>query len=211
MRGKDIQRYRANWDGLWLIDTHNGYGEVSPINIDNYKSIKKHLGKFYPELKKRRDKGISPYHLRNCAYHAEFEQTKIVWGNIAYNNSFALLEKGVYLNAPANMITSKKLDLKYILGCLNSQIFNYEFKQIGIFLGHAFEWKKQYVEQIHIPTITSSNYSLVKNIVVLVDEIIVGRQKDNYPSATEDELNQLIYKLYNLTREEIEIIETDDC
>ena len=28
LRGRDIQRYRARWADMWLIDTHNGYGGV---------------------------------------------------------------------------------------------------------------------------------------------------------------------------------------
>ena len=34
LRGRDIQRYRAQWAGLWLIDTHNGYGSIPAVDID---------------------------------------------------------------------------------------------------------------------------------------------------------------------------------
>ncbi len=91
LRGKDISRYKANWGGLWLIDTHNGYGDVPPVNVDRYKSIKKHLDNFYPELKKRQDKGVTPYNLRNCAYHEEFLHDKIVYPNMTTFLPFALL------------------------------------------------------------------------------------------------------------------------
>ena len=65
LRGRDISRYRANWNGLWLIDTHNGYGNIPPVDVENYKAIKRHLDKFHLELEKRKDKGITPYNLRN--------------------------------------------------------------------------------------------------------------------------------------------------
>ena len=34
MRGKDIQRYQARWADHWLIDTHNGYGCVPPVDVN---------------------------------------------------------------------------------------------------------------------------------------------------------------------------------
>ena len=38
LRGRDIRRYMAQWADLWLIDTHNGYGDVSPVDVDDYPS-----------------------------------------------------------------------------------------------------------------------------------------------------------------------------
>ncbi len=34
LRGRDIARYRAKWAGLWLIDIHNGFDDVPPVNVD---------------------------------------------------------------------------------------------------------------------------------------------------------------------------------
>ena len=67
LRGRDIARYQANWAGLWLIDTHNGYAGVPPIDVDNYPAIKAHLDIFIGHLRRRQDKGVTPYNLRNCA------------------------------------------------------------------------------------------------------------------------------------------------
>ena len=36
LRGRDIQRYQAQWAGLWLIDTHNGYGNIPAIDAREY-------------------------------------------------------------------------------------------------------------------------------------------------------------------------------
>ncbi|MGM9068017.1 type IIG restriction enzyme/methyltransferase, partial [Campylobacter jejuni] len=88
LRGRDIKRYRYEWAGLWVINTHNGYksknGEkVEAINIEHYPSLKKHFDEFYPQLEKRSDKGLTPYNLRNCAYIEEFEKEKIVWNPVS--------------------------------------------------------------------------------------------------------------------------------
>ena len=61
---------------MWLIDTHNGYGGVPPIEIDDYPAIKTYLDDYYEQLEKRYDKGRTPYNLRNCAYHEDFIEGK---------------------------------------------------------------------------------------------------------------------------------------
>ena len=79
LRGQNVQRYQAKWNGLWLIDTHNGYGNVPAVNIDDYPAVKAHLDGYYPQLEKRQDKGKTPYNLRNCAYHEDFAKEKLFW------------------------------------------------------------------------------------------------------------------------------------
>ena len=92
---------------------------------------------------------------------------------------------------------------------MNSSILNHEFKQGGIFLGKAFEWKKQYVENVHLPIITSSNQPLVTKIEKIVDQILTLKKqnKDADTKNLESQIDQLVYKLYDLNPEEIEIVE----
>ena len=89
LRGKDIQRYRAQWAGRWLIDTHNGYGSVPAVDIGEYPAIKTYLDEFYPQLERRQDKGRTPYNLRNCAYHAVFNKEKLFWMDMSDRGRFA--------------------------------------------------------------------------------------------------------------------------
>ena len=70
LRGRDIHRYQADWVGLWLIDTHNGYEDIPAIDVDEYPAVKSHLDNFYARLERRYDKGRTPYNLRNCTYTA---------------------------------------------------------------------------------------------------------------------------------------------
>jgi tRNA1(Val) A37 N6-methylase TrmN6 len=218
LRGRDIKRYGYKWAGLWIIATF----PVLHIDIDKYPAVKKHLldfgkdrleqaGKTLPDgTKSRKKTGNKWFETQDqIGYYKEFEKEKIVWGNIAYNNTFSYLDKGVYLNAPGNLITSQTVNLKYLFACLNSKIFYFEFQKIGIFLGKAYEWKKQYIEQIHIPIYTPSNQHIVTQIESLVDEIL-SIKKDNLDVDTtsqEREIDLLVYKLYDLTDDEIGLIE----
>ena len=47
LRGRDIQRYQAKWAGKWLIDTHNGYGNVPAVDAKRYPAVKAHLDEHY--------------------------------------------------------------------------------------------------------------------------------------------------------------------
>ena len=203
LRGRDIQRYQVNWDGLWLIDTHNGYGEISPIDINNYKAIKRHLYKFYPSLKKRQDKGITPYNLRNCAYHAEFEKDKIAWSDISKSPSFTLLPGGHYINNTSYLINS---DNKYLLGILNSNVVDYYISLIATDLGkEGFRYFKQFVEKVPVPQVSESEQSHIAKIV----EIILQRKISNPSADTSDlehQVNCLVYDVYQITEEEIATI-----
>ena len=129
LRGRDIKRYQAEWAKLWLIDTHNGYGDVPPIKIDDYPAIKQHLDKFYPQLIKRQDKGVTPYNLRNCAYHAEFEREKIIYPETMRRTKhskngfprFSIdLHEGLITDKTAFILVGE--NLRYLTAVLNSKL-----------------------------------------------------------------------------------------
>ncbi len=117
------------------------------------------------------------------------------------------------INAPANFITSESVSIKYILAIMNSKIFFWEFKNSGITLGNAFEWKIQYVENIHVPRITNKQQkpfiNLVDKILTLTDDedYLENEEKQRKVKEYELEIDLLVYKLYGLTPEEIEIVE----
>ena len=121
-RGRDIRRYQANWAKLWLIDTHNGYDDgddVPTVNIDDYPAIKNHLDKFYSQLEKRYDKGKTPYNLRNCAYHEDFQKEKLVWAELCSSgNAFSYDTNGSFVLNTAYIMTG--ISLRYLLAILNS-------------------------------------------------------------------------------------------
>lgn len=89
LRGRDIDRYRAKWAGMWLIDTHNGYDEVPAIDIDDYPAIKTFLDGHYEKLANRYDKGRTPYNLRNCTYGglAMAMSNPRFWANTSANST----------------------------------------------------------------------------------------------------------------------------
>ncbi|MCE7130371.1 class I SAM-dependent DNA methyltransferase [Campylobacter coli] len=219
LRGRDIKRYSYEWAGLWVINTHNGYknqnGEkVEAINIDHYPSLKKHFDEFYPQLEKRADKGLTPYNLRNCAYIEEFEREKIVYSEIVRKPQFYLDTKlNFYAEATSFILTGE--NLKYLIAFLNNDFVAFIFKTFyaGGNLGeNGFRYKKAFLEKLPIPKINSKNQKLANELVNLVDEILKAKEQDKNANTQEleNKINSLVYKLYNLTEEEIKIIENKE-
>ena len=122
LRGRDIKRYSYNWAGVWLIQS--GYD----IDVPNkYPAIYRHLLRFEQKARKRQDQGANWWNLRACAYYPEFEKEKIFFKAVGRNLTFAKVEPGIMLTAPASFLTGNHLE--YILGVLCSKYTNYYVEQ----------------------------------------------------------------------------------
>ncbi len=212
LRGKDIKRYSYEWADLWLINTHNGYtssikSKIPPIDIEKYPATKAHLDAHYDAIATRCDQGDTPYHLRNCAYLEDFEKEKIVWAEMIDEPRFIYDNKGFLTNQTCYFIAR---DDKYLFAILNSKVIYFFMRQIASNLGEgAFRWIKQFIERLPIPKITHKNQELADKITDCAERIL--KSKENDPKANtqrlEKEIDALVYQLYNLTDEEIKIIE----
>lgn len=95
-------------------------------------------------------------------------------------------------------------DLKYLLALLNSKVSEWYFNQIGTATGVGTNrWKKYKIELLPIK-IPSKETKL--KIETLIDKILSLRNKDISADTShlENEIDNLIYKLYGLDVEEIE-------
>ncbi len=220
LRGKDIKRYSYEWAGEWVINTHNGYTsnlkfKIPPIDIEKYPALKSHLDSHYDTIATRSDQGDTPYHLRNCAYLENFEKEKIVYGEIVQEPRF-YLDNGecklgyFYAEATSFILTGEHLC--YLLGMLHSKLITFAFKTFyaGGGLGESgYRYKKAFIERLPIPKITPQNQKLAHKITDCAKAILEAKEKD--PKANtqklEKEIDALVYQLYNLTDEEIKIIE----
>ena len=206
LRGRDIQRYQAQWAELWLIDTHNGYGDVPPINIDDYPAIKDHLSGYYERLALRQDKGRTLYNLRNCAYHAQFMKEKLFWMHMSPRGRFAYSDSEIYCNQKAFFLTGHSL--KYLCAILNSTLVTWLIRNMAVTTGMGLtQWDKFVVERISIPTIAVSEQ---RQFVQLVESILSA--KADSPSADttylENEIDGLVYSLYELSTEETVLLDS---
>jgi hypothetical protein len=208
LRGRDIQRYCAKFDGLWLINSHNN----PPVNINNYPAIKKYLDVYYPQLEKRQDKGYSPYNLRNCAYLQEIEKEKIVWARLMRVHKtedisfprFSLVEVGKFVIDSVCFITAGS-NTKYLLAILNSKYAaNYFYKNIAILDDGGMQMRQQYIENLSVPKLSASEQ---KPYIKLVNKILKAKKAGQDTHDLETQIDRLVYALYGLSEAEIAIVE----
>jgi len=203
LRGRDIKRYGFDFVDQWLINTHNGIKEkgIKPINIDDYPAIKKHLDQFYDELAKRADKGDTPYNLRNCAYMDNFSKQKILWAETMRIHKsdrrnfprFGFDKDGQFVtDKTCFFATGNKL--KFIVAVLNSSVGRYLCSQyVSILDDGGYLMQKIYLEKIPIAPYSDELQKLIES---------------NQPEEIETEINNVVYNLYDLNKEEIIFIET---
>jgi len=203
LRGRDIKRYHYDWKGLWVIAS--GYDIDLP---KNYPAAFRHLKEFEEKAKKRDDKGQNWWNLRACAYYPEFEKEKVVWTDIATQPIFTILPSNIFFNNTIYMIVGD--NIKTLTGMLNSQIIKWYFPLISTDLGNKGQrFFKIFVEIMPIPPITPANQPIASQIEALVDSILAAK-KDNPQANTQEQerqIDQMVYQLYDLTEEEIRIVE----
>ena len=218
LRGRDIKRYQTDWTKRWLIDTHNGYGNVSAINIDEYPAVKKRLDRFYPKLKKRADQGVTPYNLRSCDHHEEFSKEKVVYPEVMRRSEnsnksfprFALDLCGEFVPDKTTFILIGE-NIHYLVAALNSKLAKLLLPlYVNSRDNNGFLMQKIYIEKFPVPLISPENQATVEKIVGLVKRILLAK-KDTQSVDTdllEKQVDQFVYNLYRFTEEEIKIVET---
>jgi adenine-specific DNA-methyltransferase len=210
LRGRDIQKYTADFQNLWLINTHNGYktdnhDKIDRIIVENYPEIYKHLLNYDEQLKKRSDQGATPYNLRDCAYLEDFSKPKIIYPNMTKFLPFTLDTEGYFTNQKCFIMTGERL--YYLVSFFNSWLFKFCFREnFPELIGGTRELSKVFFEKIPVKPITEEAEQPYKTIV---QQIMTIKKAD--PSAdisTQDaQLNKMIYEYYGITPEEQVVIE----
>ena len=214
MRGRDIRRYRAKWQSLWLIATFPALG----VSIDDYPAVKKHLltfgkarleqsGKRLPDGTKSRKKTSNAwYEMQDtCAYHEDFSKEKLFWMDLTGQGRFAYEDSETFCLNTAFMMTGDSL--KYLCAVLNSKLITWFMSHTALNSGMGVtRWIGHTVEQIPVATSEGQNQRLLAN---LVDRILLTKAADCTADTggDETEINRLVYMLYGLTEDEIRELE----
>lgn len=113
--------------------------------------------------------------------------------------------KFVFLHSTKMLFVECKEIAKYLIGLLNSRLLNWLFKKTSTNNNiNIYE-----LQSLPIPKPNSKNQKLVDEIVNSVNQILEIKKENSQTDTTkiEKDIDNLIYKLYNLTPKEIEIIE----
>ncbi len=111
----------------------------------------------------------------------------------------------LFLNTCNLSYCKEREHAKFLVGLLNSRLLDWLFRKTST-NNHVNLYE---LETLPIPQITKSNQPIADKIIALVDKILVLKEKDSKANTQklEKEIDALVYQLYNLTDEEIKIIE----
>lgn len=144
-----------------------------------------------------------------------FNKEKLLCPDICNNTHFVLDNLGEFyftttIYGYVRNEEYKNLDYKYLMAVLNSSLTWWFLQKTSVVMrGGFYRIKPAYIEKFCIPKINSKNEKIADELINLADDILKAKEQDKNANTQEleNKINFLVYKLYNLTEEEIKIIE----
>jgi type I restriction-modification system DNA methylase subunit len=200
LEGKNINRYTTNWKGLWV-----NYDPTirNRINISDLKTKQNKI-----------DFALRDENIFNSAKIIVRQTGDKIIANIDF-------DKYVTRHSTHCLVNDfEKIDMLFLLGVLNSKATNFYYNFLIPEKGKAFaEVKGVNIKQLPVPIINKSNEHSYDQIIKFVNQLLQlnkdlqattletkKEQIKNKIDYSEDKINELVYQLYNLTEEEIEIV-----
>ncbi|RKY40205.1 MAG: hypothetical protein DRP85_09020 [Candidatus Makaraimicrobium thalassicum] len=230
LKGQDIRRYKVRKNKFWLIFPYEVHDNKGRLIIEKqfkqkYSKVWSYLQECEYALRSREKNKMD--HSKWYAYVypkniTQFEKKKILVQVLSRKASFTLDSEGIYYfvgggNAGGYGIALKEgvnLTYEYTLAILNSILSDFYLQNHSSrFQNGYFSYAKRFIEKIPIKEITHEEQQPFINIV---DQILSITKDDDYPDnlekqvrveELEKEIDKLVYKLYDLTPEEIAIVE----
>ncbi|MDE0556243.1 MAG: hypothetical protein OXI24_18675 [Candidatus Poribacteria bacterium] len=208
LRGRDIQRFKAEWKGCWLIATFPPLN----LNIDDYPAVKSYLLSFGKQRLEQSGKRLSNgmqsrkktsnawFEIQDtCAYHEQFLKEKLLWMDLTNQGRFAYVSEPMFAMDTTFMMGGNSL--KYLCAILNNRLTSWFMSTQALTSGMGTaRWKQFTVERIPVPHISMEEQV---PIITVVDRILLSKSIGIDTSTLELEIDSLIYELYGLTPEEI--------
>ncbi|MEX3748285.1 MULTISPECIES: Eco57I restriction-modification methylase domain-containing protein [Lysinibacillus] len=219
LRGRNLNKWNYKWSGLTKkVDTYVLYpyeninGKSIPINIDKFPNIEKYLLTYYKELNERtyfvNHSSKKWFEHWNARSFGLFEGVKILTPEISSSNRFSLDTQGYFYNGTVYGIKLKQEydlnDYKYLLGILNSNLLNFVHKNLNSTHLQSKKYRYQASIMKKYPIVLYKDTPFYKKVISIVDKLLKESSKSE---KLEEELNQLIYKLYKIDNNDQLIIE----
>ncbi|EAI7304161.1 class I SAM-dependent DNA methyltransferase [Campylobacter coli] len=202
----NIQKYFVKrYNYFWVIYTNSSF--KNPNSMDDYPNLKKHLDKFQNVI----TSDNKPYGLHRARDEKFFTGSPriVALRKCVGEPKFSYVDFDCYVSATFYVIKTQRINVKYLTAILNSKLIAFWLKHKGKMQGNNYQIDKEPLLNIPIVTINSKNQKIADELINLVDEILKVKEQDKNANTQEleNKINSLVYKLYNLTEDEIKIIE----
>lgn len=203
--GRDIDKYQLCWKNEVIIYT------TKTTDITAYPNAKQYISPYKDKLDKRREtkNGLIPWWALNWPRYEElFQGEKIIMRQTSDSIRAVYDADNYYVLNSIHVLRLKKdcgYSYKFILGILDSKLNNFVYQNISQEKGRAFaEVKPINVRKLRVPTLDKDQ----QPIISLVDRILAAKRVDPEADTSdlENQIDELVYDLYDLTEPEKEII-----
>ncbi len=176
------------------------------LDIEQYPAVKKYLESFGNRLHQsgeqgcRKKTGNEWFETQDqIAYWQEFEKEKVVYPNMTAFLPFLYDRKKFFSNDKSFIITGESL--KYLVSFLNSTLFKFVFKEsFPELLGGTRELRKVFFERV---TVLKTSKSQQQPFIKRVEQILALKQRGEDTRELENEIDAMVFDLYQLTEQEM--------
>jgi methylase of polypeptide subunit release factors/ribosomal protein S17E len=182
---------------------------VKMINTGTIGSINNFWG--VKEFKNKGEKLLTPFldltdvSNRRCSM---YKTPKLIFKKLSKKIVATYDSKGEFASTNTNFVYNPdpRYSLDFLALYLNSKLMDFVYKQLfgGLSMFSSFQFQSPQLRVLPIPSITEINQ---KPFEELVKKILQAKQEGKDTADIEGKINELIYKLYDLTDEEIVIVE----
>lgn len=196
----ELKRYYPKPNNqLWIIYTGSEY--KNPNSMEGYPNLKQHLDRFRTVI----TSDNKPYGLHRAREERFFRGESIVAQRKCPDKpSFTYTDFDCYVSATFYVIQTNRLNMKYLTALLNSKLVEYWLRNKGKMQGNNFQIDKEPL--LAIPLVNPTE-QISQKIVGLVTEILDFKSKGKETKSLENQIDYLIFKLYELDHHDMKIID----
>ena len=196
------QAIKSGNDKKYITETIGIKGDYQPIlrgkDVKKFSIVNPHLYLLYGK------------HLACPRSKEIFEQPKILIREAGAEITATYDDKNFYIMSSLYnaILRDKSFSLKYVLGLLNSRLFQFLMNKLTFEKTKGAFTKAKIFHYYELP-VKVCDWEKQQKIIDIVDKILTAKKKN--PMMTVDSLelrlNSLVYELYQLSKDEIKIVE----
>ncbi len=211
---KELKKYYGcEKNKLWIIYTTSQF--KNKLIMKSYPKLKEHLDRFSKVI----TSDNKPYGLHRARCEDFFRGVKILSLRKAESPLFTYTEFDCYVSQSYNVIKTTHFNLKALVAILNSTLIKFWLKHMGKMQGNHFQVDK--APLCALPLLQTSKEK--EEILISLVDAIIEAHKDLFATQFEADkkfleqriellerkIDKIVYELYGLKNEEIEVIKND--
>ena len=196
---EQIKRFYSNPNNdIWIIYTGSEFKKIH--SMDNYPKLKKHLDRFQSIL----TSSNKPYGLHRSREQYIFEGEKILAQRKCARPIFSYSDFDCYVSQTFNIIQTKRCNMKFLTGLLNSKLVKYWLKYKGKMQGMNYQLDTEPLTSIPLVIPTKDRQETVAKLVDFIislhknPERKISEYVDNsyVQTVLEDIIDAVIFEMY---------------